>query len=105
MCVNNGLNFASPSPSEHSVSWLFPIFDSQLLECGLVKVLSVQCYAAEVKSSCVWFIPMLVLVLKRVEGAGEFNLLYQLGGEFRPKEAVKAEQELAGCGVCWSYLL
>lgn len=38
-CVNNGLNFASPSPSEQSVSWLFPIFDSQLLECCLVKVL------------------------------------------------------------------
>lgn len=38
-CVNNGLNFASPSPSESSVLWLFPIFDSQLLECCLVKVL------------------------------------------------------------------
>lgn len=39
VCVNNGLNFASPFPSEQSVLWLFPIFDSQLLECCLAKVL------------------------------------------------------------------
>lgn len=31
-CANNGLNFASPFPSEQSVLWLFPIFVSQLLE-------------------------------------------------------------------------
>lgn len=39
VCVNNGLSFASSFPSEQSVLWLFPIFDSQLLECCLVKVL------------------------------------------------------------------
>lgn len=38
-CANKGFNFASPSPSEQSVLWLFPIFDSQLLECCLIKVL------------------------------------------------------------------
>lgn len=39
MSVNNGLNFVSPSPSELSVSGLFPIFGSLLLECGWIKVL------------------------------------------------------------------
>lgn len=71
LCVNNGLNFASPYPSELSVLWLFPIFDSQLLECCLVKILSsLLLYSGDQIQ-----LHLPVLVLKRVEGAGEFNLL------------------------------